>query len=73
MYSSRYEVTYVEVAMRTHMLREVPMREVPIVKRVKIKPAGSATAGVSVSFFLSSSLPEPDKCKTRSKCNTSRH
>jgi hypothetical protein len=29
------------------------LSEVPIVKRVKVKPAGSATAGVSVSFFFS--------------------
>jgi hypothetical protein len=28
------------------------LSEVLIVKRVKVKPAGSATAGVSVSFFL---------------------
>jgi hypothetical protein len=33
--------------MKTHMLSEVP-----IVKRVKVKTAGSATAGVNVSFFL---------------------
>ncbi len=42
------------------------LSEVPIVKRVKVKPAGSATAGVNVSFFLFK-LPEPDKS---SKCNT---
>ncbi len=41
------------------------MREVPIVKRVKVNPAGSATAGVSVSFFIFQS-------QTSSKCNTSR-
>ena len=53
MYSMRYEVTYVEVDMRTHMLSEEP-----IVKRVKVKTAGSTTAGVSVSFLFSLSVPE---------------
>jgi hypothetical protein len=30
LYSSRYEVTYVEVTMRTHMLREVPGGSGPV-------------------------------------------